>query len=102
MAFHEAAHRNISRHGAQIGLLLDEDNQVVEMELVAPTGVLAVLGGQGLSQFGSHCRMGALVGADLALEHLDWAVLALESFVVPSLDGRAAQRDPLAMDGMAP
>src|SRR3954466_16012743 len=102
MAFHEAAHRDVSWHRAQFGLPLDEDGQVVEMKLIAPTGVLLVLSGNQVRQLWTDGRMGALIGADLALEHLHRAVLAPERFVVPALEGGAAQDDPLAVDRMVP
>src|ERR1044072_8710465 len=72
------------------------------MELITPIGMLAVLAAQDFGEFGIECRMLALVGADLTLEHFHWPLLGAAGFVIPPFDGRETKDGPLAGDGMAP
>src|SRR4029077_12970894 len=51
---------------------------------------------------GSHRWMLPLVGADFALEHFHRTGLGPKRFVIPSLDRRKAEHDPLAGDGVLP
>ncbi len=96
------ANRGIRRLGAQGGILGDPRHQVVGVQLVAPTGMLPVLLGQLRHQGGAQGRMLALAGTDLALEDLDRPLLCIEGFVIPPLDGRNPEADPLAADRMPP
>jgi len=72
------------------------------VELVTPTGMLLVLLAEEFTQWGAPSRMGAVIGADFALEDVDGAGRGAQGFVVPALDGRAAQHDPRAAEGVAP
>jgi len=56
-------------------VLLGHRRQVVGMELIAPVGMLAVLGGEHFGQLGAQSRMLALIGANLALENVPPALL---------------------------
>ena len=61
--FHVAPDRSIGRFGPPLGLLFDEHGEVVGMQLIAPTGMLAMLSGQQLPQWSAERRVLARVGA---------------------------------------
>jgi hypothetical protein len=86
MLFHEPQHRQIRRHGPQFGLLFDQDSEVVGVELVGPTGVLAVLGGEPFGQLGAQGPMPSVIGADLAFENPHGAFFGRQGFVLTTLD----------------
>src|SRR5208283_5406242 len=103
VAFHPAQQGNVGRQRAGLGLLLDHDRQVVEMKLVTPTGMLLVLLGQQLDEFGIIYRgMPAVVGADLALERFHRPGFGTQRLVIPSLDGRTTKDHPIARNRVAP
>ena len=72
------------------------------MQLVTPTGVLPVLLDQQLDQPGVNRGMLPVVGADFALERVDWAGFGAQRFVIPSLDRRKAENNPLSGNRVPP
>lgn len=98
---HEAHDRTIGRDGPEGRIFLDPDREVVGMELVTPTGMLAVLADQVFADFGPEGRVLALVGADLASEGTE-RVLRVAGGVVPAFEGRNPELNRLATDRMAP
>ena len=72
------------------------------MELIAPARMLVILRGQQFGHLGTHGGMLALIGADLALEHLHRTRFAVQGFIVPPFQGRGAQDDPFTADRMLP
>src|SRR5579862_620805 len=102
VAFHPTQQRNIGGHRTGLGLLFHPHRQVVEMELVTPTGVLAVLLDQQLNQLEINRRMLPVVGADFALERVDRTGFGAQRFVIPPLDRREAENNPLSRNRMAP
>ena len=102
VALHEAHDRGIRGLGAQGEIGGDPGRQIVGVQLVAPTGMLAVLLGQLPHQGDTQGRMLALVGANFAFEHFEWTGLGRRRLLIPSLDGGEPQRETVAPDEMAP
>ena len=102
VAFHVTENRLVGRGLAQLRPLFQPGGQIVRLELVAPTGVLAVLGQEPLSDGRTEGRVLTLIGADFAAQGLHRVPLFMAGGVIPALDGGEAKLDPLARDGVAP
>src|SRR5215510_1538265 len=64
----EAAERRIGRHGLEIEVDLGQSNEIVVVQLHAPTLVRSVLGPDRLAYRAAHRRLLPGVGAQLAAE----------------------------------
>ena len=100
VGFRETQNRSIGRLGSQLGVLFQDRQQIVGMELVAPVGMLLVLGGQLLAQLGAHRRMAALIATSLAPQGFQWILFFIEGDVIPPLNGRETKVGPLPANGM--
>ena len=102
VGFHKAQDRGIRRLGPQVGLLLHQHQQVVGVELIAPVGMLPILGGQRLPEIEAQRRMLAGVGAELAPQGCHRILLFMERGVKPAFDRGEAEADPLSGDRVTP
>ncbi len=68
LRLHEAAHRRVARHGRQACVFAREGDEVVVVELVAPTRVVAMLLSDRRGKRRADARMSAGVRRDLARE----------------------------------
>ncbi len=91
---HEAAHRWVRGHRMQGRVFVGQRHQVVVMELVAPAGVLLILGLDGLHKPAGHGGMRARLSWHLALQRREGIHYVLGP-VVPALDRGGAEADPL-------
>ena len=102
MAFHVAPERGIGGHRPGLGLVLDQNSQIVGVQLVTPTGMLPMLLGDQFDELGRQGGVLPVIGADLAFERIDGPDRGAESFVVPAFDCRPPEEDPGAGDRVLP
>ena len=101
LAFHEAAQRRVAGNGSKTRILASEREQVVVMELEAPSGVIAMLAGDRFGERVAEAGVGAGVSVDLARKRSE-RICGRASDVPPSLDGLEREADGLAVGRVAP
>src|SRR5258707_9125849 len=101
--FHEAHNRGIGRNCcARSRLLFDCHCQVVSVQLVAPVGMLAILGSQQFAHLRTQSGVPPLVRTDFAAQCLHRILLRVAGCIEPPLDSRETKLNPLSGDGMMP
>ncbi|OQC22706.1 MAG: hypothetical protein BWX70_03065 [Verrucomicrobia bacterium ADurb.Bin070] len=101
VGMHVAQDRAVGRHGAEGLGLAYERAQVLCVQQIAPVRVGRVLRAQLLGKIGIEIDS-PLVLADLPLERADGVLVAGAGLVEPVLDGRFAEADGVAGDGVRP
>src|ERR1700722_6907876 len=101
-AAHEAADSGVGGEGAELGVLGDQGDEVVVVELVAPAAEGGVLLeeflAEGLGERASH----AVVSTDAALEDAEGVGRCAARRVVPAVDRGEAERHRVALPRREP
>jgi len=98
----ETPDRRVGGGRTQLGLLLGAHGQVVGVQLIAPMGMLPMLGGQQFPQPRAQGGVLAGVGTDLAPQRRHRILLRAPGGVVPAFDRGATPLDTLTGDRMTP
>jgi hypothetical protein len=98
---HEAAHRVVGGHGAELSGPGDAGEEIVVVELDRPAGVLVVLLAHELAQIESEARLRAQIATHGTSES-GHRVAAGARGVEPTLDGRAAEAHGLPRARVTP
>ena len=101
MVLHVAAHRCVARHRREGRILARGGDEIVVVELEAPSHVRAVLAHDRIGERGGDARMRACVARDLAGEGREGIGVGAGR-VEPPLDCLKRKADALAGGGMSP
>src|SRR6185437_3728018 len=100
-ALHEAAERRVTGDGGEARVFAREGEQIVVVELEAPSWMVAMLAGDGLRERRGHARVGAGVCVDLARERRE-RIFGGAGDVEPALDRLEGEADGLPRRGVFP
>jgi hypothetical protein len=101
LLFHKTAECRVARHHPQTGVFTREREEIVVMQLKAPSRMVAMLFGYRLNERGRDFGMGARVRRHLAREG-GQRVWSVPSGVPPTLNRFEREADGIAIGWVAP